>query len=272
MLAKYAPLIIAVLVVVIVILGSYLYSYITARPVKETTTITSTVTHTVTKTVTFTVLRTVTYTATPTVSATVPQSTTTITVPVTTTLTVTVPPTPKPTPTTTSPLPVVNVTPSRVYGVVGNVEYMAWSTAPMPDVKGSMIFPVPGNANVSMVASMLSTYIKQAEAKKISLSNTVISMSITGNQNLAVLLTLFRGNPCTYYRVEVVDGDLSDGLGVVKVVKYSTSDVCIQVVPPDNQFNVLLLLKDPSLQSYKLVIEYSDGTRTASVTINVSRT
>ena len=272
MLAKYASLIIAILVVVIVILGLYLYSYTTARPAKETMTVTSTVTYTITETITLTVLRTIVYTVTQITPTIVSQSATTITVPVTTTLTVTVPPTPKPAPTTTSPLPVVNVTPSRVYGVVGNVEYMAWSTAPMPDIKGSMIFPVPSNINVSMVANMLSTYIKQAEAKKISFSDTVVNTRITSNQNLAVLLTLFRGNPCTYYRVEIIDGNLSDGLGVVKVVRYSTSDVCIQVVPPDNQFNVLLLLKDPSLQSYKLMIEYSDGTRTTSVAINVSRT
>ncbi len=268
MLAKYAPLIIAVLVVVIVIMGSYLYSYMAMKPSVETTTVTETVTTTVTSTVT--VLRTITYTVTPTLPATRPQGTTTITVPVTTTLTVTVPPTPKPAPTTTT-VP-VNATPSRAYGVVGNVEYMAWSTAPMPDIKGSIVFSVPSNVNVSVLASMLSTYVSQAEAKKISLANTVVDVRLTSNQNLAVLLTLFRGNPCTYYRVEVVDGDLSDGLGVVKVVKYSTSDVCIQVVPPDSQFNVLLLLKNPGLQSYKLVIEYNDGVRTTSATINVSTT
>ncbi len=265
MLAKYSPLIIAVLVVVIVVLGGYLYSYTVTGNMqpRQVSTITTTTTITQTVTATVTVLRTVTLTKVMVQQPT--QGITTITVPVTTTLTVTVPPTPKPAPTT---IP-VNTTPSRLYGVVGNIEYLAWSTAPMPDISGSFVFPVPRNVNITMLASNIASYIRSSESKKISLANTAVNIKLTSTQNLALLLTLFRGNPCTYYRVEIVDGNLSDGLGIVRVVKYSTSDVCIQVVPPDSQFNILLLLSSPGTANYKLVVEYNDGVKTTTATINV---
>lgn len=252
-------MIIAVIVIVIIVLGVSIYTYWqqTMAPVRETITVTEAITRTITQTI----LSTVTVRETTTIPAVQPTITTTVTVTITTPPTTQKPPSPA----------LSNV--STGYTSSGIVEALTWTrSAPMDldGAYGSGMFLVPKDTNISDIASKLNEYLKDS-FKKLPLTNTFVSVPLAQDNDLGIVLMLHRGNPCVQYRVEILDGDPSDRVIRIKVEKYSTAPYCIQVVPTDNQYVALLVIRNPGLQDFRVEIMYSDGVRTSIVELHVTQ-
>lgn len=168
----------------------------------------------------------------------------------------------------TSRVPTANRT-GLEYIVSDMVEILAWRQHGLIDrVERAKIFTVSKNTSIFDVANNLLDYTKNS-IKEISIGGSE-SINTSFNQDVGILITLFRGTPCTQYNVEIVDGDPGDdGIVRVRITRYYTSDVCVQVVPKDNLYVALIVVRNPGLQHFKLYIEYNDGTRTSIIELDV---
>ncbi len=261
---RITPIIVMVIVIGVAVGGVVLYNYLASQSNTITTTLTGTTTVTKYSTITITAGSNVTSTAT-LVKTTTATVTTTIPVTIIRTVTVTtLPPQPPKTTTTT--------TPGEIRGenfTMGNVQVYSITTSlgliDTKTPKPMVLLRIPKNTAMEDIMNKLNQLI--AEGMQIS-SN--ISVSIPQIYDPAIVVMLSRGTPCTMYRVIVNDGNASDGRISLTIQKYSTADYCIQVVPKDNLYIGIIVLRNLQVGQYIVDVTLDYGTTKTQYTLNIS--
>ena len=260
---RIAPIIVMVVIIGVVVGGVVLYNYMLSQSSTLTTTLTETTTITRYSTVTITAGSNITSTAT-LVKTTTATVTTTIPVTIIKTVTVTTLPSQPPKTTTT--------TPGKIKGenfTVGNVQVYSTTTSSgligveLP--KPMVLLKIPRNIAIKDVMNRLNQLV--AEGIRV-YSN--MSISISQKYDPAIVVMLPRGTPCTMYRVIVNDGDASDGKISLIIQKYSTADYCIEVVPKDNLYIGIIVLRNLQVGQYVVNVTLDYGTTKAHYTLDVS--
>ncbi len=261
---RITPIIVMVVVISIVVGGVILYNYMALQGKITTSTLTETTTITKYSTITITAGANATSTAT-LVRTTTATVTTTIPVTIIKTVTVTtLPPQPPKTTTTT--------TPGEIKGenfTVGNVQVYSTVTSigliGARSPKPMMLLKVPKNTVIEDIMSKLNQLINEG----IQISSNM-SVSISQAYDPAIVVMLPRGTPCTMYKVIVNDGNASDGRISLTIQKYSTSNYCIQVVPKDNLYVGIIVLRNLRVGQYIVDMTLDYGTSKAQYMLNIS--
>ena len=260
---RITPIIVMAIVIGVVVGGVVLYNYMVSQGGTITTTLTETSTVTKYSTVTITAGGNVTSTAT-LVKTTTATVTTTIPVTIIKTVTVTTLP-PQPSKTTTT-------APGEIKGenfTVGNVQVYSTTTSlgliEVKTPKSMVLLRVPKSSTIEDIMNKLNQLI--AEGIQVS-SN--ISVSIPQSYDPAIAVMLSRGTPCTMYRVVVSDGDASDGRISLTIQKYSTADYCIQVVPKDNLYVGIIVLRNLQVGQYVVDVTLDYGTSKTQYMLSIS--
>ena len=260
---RVTPIIVMVIIIGVIVGGVVLYNYMASQSGTITTTLTETTTVTKYSTVTITAGSNVTSTAT-LVKTTTATVTTTIPVTIISTVTVTtLPPQPPKTTTTTTPGEAgENFT-------VGNVQVYSTTTSlgliGLKTPKPMVLLKIPKNTAMEDIMNRLNQLV--TEGVQVS-SN--MSVSISQAYDPAIVVMLSRGTPCTMYRVIVNDGNASDGRISLTIQKYSTADYCIQVVPKDNLYIGIIVLRNLQVGQYVVDVTLDYGTTRTQYTLDIS--
>ena len=262
---RVTPIIVMVIIIGVIVGGVVLYNYMASQSGTITTTLTETTTVTKYSTVTITAGSNVTSTAT-LVKTTTATVTTTIPVTIIKTVTVTtLPPQPPKTTTTTT-------APGEVRGenfTVDNVQVYSTTTSlgliGLKTPKPMVLLKIPKNTAMEDIMNRLNQLV--TEGVQVS-SN--MSVSISQAYDPAIVVMLSRGTPCTMYRVIVNDGNASDGRISLTIQKYSTADYCIQVVPKDNLYIGIIVLRNLQVGQYVVDVTLDYGTTRTQYTLDIS--
>ena len=263
--ARITPIIVMVVVIAVVVGGVLLYNHIVSQSNTTTTTLTETTTVTKYSTITITAGSNVTSTATLVKTTT---ATVTTTIPVTIIKTVTVTTLPPQPPKTTTTTTISEETKGENF-TVGNVQVYSTATsfgliggkAPKPMI----LLKVPKDIAIEDIMSKLNQLITEG----IQVSSN-ISISIPQAYDPAIVVMLPRGTPCTMYKVIVNDGNASDGKISLTIQKYSTADYCIQVVPKDNLYVGIIVLRNLQVGQYVVDVTLDRGTTRTHYMLNIS--
>ncbi len=259
---RLTPIIVMAIVIIVVVGGVLTYNYmVSQKPLTITTTVTATTTVTSYSTITIPAGEATTLTTTTT-------TTITKTVPLTVAETVTITSLPSQPPKTTTP----TTQPPKVEGenfTVGNIQVYSTTTSigaiGVETTKVFMLIKIPKDMSIDEVMNNL----RQLVSEGMKITAGTVSVNVEQAYNPALVVILPRGTPCTMYKVVVSDGNASDGRMSLTVQKYSTADYCIQVVPPDNLYVGIIMLRNLVVGHYVIDVTMDLGNIRTQYTIDL---
>ena len=152
---------------------------------------------------------------------------------------------------------------------VGNVQVYSTTTSlgliGVKTPKPMVLLKIPKNTAMEDIMNKLNQLVTEG----IQVSSNM-SVSIPQAYDPAIVVMLSRGTPCTMYRVIVNDGNASDGRISLTIQKYSTADYCIQVVPKDNLYVGIIVLRNLQVGQYVVDVTLDYGTTKTQYTLDIS--